>query len=211
MKGIYSSKKLRQCPKFLRNDFATTSKWGIPVLKKCEVDITNIQLIGSDKIRTIDTSVNILKTVHFFVEDNKLEKYYNDPEKYLPRLAQYAHILTPDYSLYTNMPMAIQMYNTFKSRWCGAYWQEHNLSVIPTVSWSTDDSFEFCFDGLEYGSIVAVSTVGGLKNKELFLRGYFEMKRRINPNQVLCFGRAFPEMGNEVITVDYLKTTGRVK
>jgi hypothetical protein len=211
LKRIYSSKELRQCPKFLRNDFATASKWGIPFLKKCEVDITNIQLIGSDKIRTNDTSINILKTVHFFVEDNKLGKYYSHPEKYLPRLAQYAHILTPDFSLYTDMPMAIQVYNTFKSRWCGAYWQEHNLSVIPTVSWSTDDSFEFCFNGLEYGTIVAVSTVGGLKNKELFLRGYFEMKRRINPNRVLCFGRAFPEMGNEVITVDYLETTGRVK
>jgi hypothetical protein len=107
--------------------------------------------------------------------------------------------------------MAIQVFNTFKSRWCGAFWQGNGLSVIPTVSWSTKNSFTFCFDGIEYGSVVAISTLGGIKEKNLFLEGYFEMKERVNPEQVLCFGRGFSEMGTEVISVDYLKTTRREK
>ena len=192
-----------------RDDFKSTGRWGIPLIKKSTVDITKIQLIGSDKIRIIDTTPNIMKTVHFFVDDIKLEKFYNNPEKYLYRLAQYTNVLTPDYSLYTGTPMALQISNTFKNRWCGAYWQEYSLSVIPTVSWSTEESFDFCFDGLEYETVVAISTLGGLRNKKLFLRGYNEMKKRINPRQVLCFGKAFPEMGDEVFVVDYLKTTGR--
>ena len=206
-----TSKNIRQNPKLLRNDFPTSGKWDMPIIKKCKVDVENVQLVGSDKIRIKDHSANIYKSVHFFVDDNKLDKYYNDSELYLPRLAQYPHVLTPDYSLYVDMPMALQIHNTFKSRWCGAYWQEHNLSVIPTVSWSTDASYEFCFDGLEYETVVAVSTLGGLTNKDLFLNGYFEMKERVNPKQVLCFGKAFPEMGDEVIAVDYLETTGRSK
>jgi len=107
------------------------------------------------------------------------------------------------------MAMPVQVINTFKNRWCGAYWQEHGLSIIPTVSWSTDESFDFCFDGLENGTVVAISTLGGLKEKNKFLRGYFEMTKRINPRQVLCFGKAFPEMGDEVIVVPYLEATGR--
>jgi len=206
-----SSKELRQSFKLLRNDFETAGRWNIPILKKSDVDITRIQLISSNDIRIKDQSPNILETVHFFVDDSRMEKYYGIPESFLSRLAQYHHVLTPDYSLYTDMPMASQIYNTFKNRWCGAYWQEHGLSVIPTVSWSTDESFEFCFDGLEHETVVAVSTVGGLTKKELFLRGYCEMKKRINPKQVLCFGKAFPEMGDEVIMVDYLETTRRKK
>jgi hypothetical protein len=145
------------------------------------------------------------------VEDSKLERFYSRPEKNLLCLAQYAHVFTPDYSLYTDMPMAVQIMNTFRNRWCGAYWQEHNLSVIPTVSWSSDESFEFCFDGLEYETVVAISTLGVLTSKEQFLRGYNEMKKRINPKQVLCFGKAFPEMGEEVIVAGYLEATGRAK
>ena len=210
MSGRYSSKTLRQDPKFLRNLFSLAGKWGILIIKKNKVDIAGIQLIGSDKIRKNDTSVDVTKTVHFFVEDNKLNRYYDHPEKYLDRLAPYHHVFTPDYSLYADMPLIIQMYNTFKNRWCGAYWQDYGLSVIPSVSWSTEESFEFCFDGIEQGSIVAISTVGNLNNtvKNSFLRGYFEMIKRINPEWIICFGKAFPEMGDRVVVVRYPKIQG---
>ena len=171
MNSIYSSKELRQNQKLLRNDFRSEGMWGMPVIRKCEVDITDIQLLASDHVKITENTADIFKTVHFFVEDIKLDRYYNDPDKYLSRLAQYPHLLTPDYSLYTDMPMAMQIFNTFKNRWCGAFWQENGLSVIPAVSWSTKSSFEFCFAGIEHGSVVAISTLGGLTEKNLFLGG----------------------------------------
>lgn len=109
------------------------------------------------------------------------------------------------------MPIALQLYNTFRNRYCGAVWQDNGLIVIPTISWSTNESFEFCFDGIEEGSVVAISTLGSRKEKQLFLNGYFEMIKRIQPTNVLCYGKPFTEMGNEIIYIDYLNTTGRVK
>lgn len=209
--GKYSSVQLRQYKELLRNEYPTIGKWNIPIIHKCEVDVTNIKLISSDHVQKIANQADIGKSVHFFVEDNKQERFYNHPDDYILRLAQYANVLTPDYSLYTDMPIAIQIYNIFKSRWCGAMWQDFGLSVIPTISWSTKESFDFCFDGIEYGSVVAVSTLGALTKKDLFLGGYFEMKKRINPKQILCFGKTFHEMGDEVVYVSYLETTGREK
>lgn len=211
MVSKYSCKKLRQDFKLLRNDFIGSGIYNIPVLKRSEVELSGIQLIGVDKIRTNETTANILKTVHFFVEDIKFNRYYDDPEKHLGKLAQYPHILTPDFSLYTDMPLAVQIYNIFRNRWCGAFWQEYGLSVIPSVSWSTQKSYDFCFKGLQKNTVVAISSLGCRKNKELFLNGYFEMKKRIDPKQILCFGEAFPEMGDEIVVVNYLETTGRKK
>ncbi|MEA5024262.1 hypothetical protein SDC9_09372 [bioreactor metagenome] len=215
----FTSEELRQDPGLLRNSYPTSGKWDMPIIKKSEVDITGVKLIRADHIRRKDNRAVADKTVHFFVEDNKLDRYYDNPENYRLRLAQYAHVLTPDYSLYIDMPLSIQIYNTFRSRYCGADWQDYGLSVIPTVSWSTSESYDFCFDGIELGSVVAVSTVGGLRNnklskeefKKLFLEGYWEMKRRINPRQVLCYGTAFCEMGEEVISVPYFETIRRGK
>ena len=31
-----------------------------------------------------------------------------------------------------------------KNRWGGAYWQSSGLTVIPTISWGDERSFEFC-------------------------------------------------------------------
>lgn len=209
--GKCSIVKWQQYKKLLMNEYPTIGKWDIPIIRKCEVDLTNIKLISADHVRKVADRADVDKSVHFFIEDSKQERFFDHPYDYTLRLAQYANVLTPDYSLYTDMPLAIQVYNVFKSRWCGAMWQDFGLSVIPTVSWSTEESFDFCFDGIEYGSVVAVSTLGALTKKDLFLEGYFEMKKRINPRQVLCFGKTFPEMGDEVIYVSYLETTRREK
>ena len=169
------------------------------------------RFIGADKTNKNAPKFHSLKTIHFFLEDNKLDRYYKSPKSFLSKFAQYRYILTPDYSLYVDMPTALQLYNTFRNRYCGAVWQDNGLIVIPTISWSTNESFEFCFDGIEEGSVVAISTLGSRKEKQLFLNGYFEMIKRIQPTNVLCYGKPFTEMGNEIIYIDYLNTTGRVK
>jgi hypothetical protein len=55
------------------------------------------------------------------------------------------------------MPKALQINSTSKNRWCGAYWQAQGKIVIPTVCCAGEESWEFCFDGIEQGSVVAVS------------------------------------------------------
>jgi hypothetical protein len=111
------------------------------------------------------------------------------------------------------MPMSIQIYNTFKNRWCGAHWQRYGLSVIPTVSWSSKASYEFCFDGIEVGSVVALSTLGVLNDEKIFMEGYNEMVNRIKPSSVVCYGKIFSDMSKKtnIVSVDYLETTGRRK
>ena len=80
------------------------------------------------------------------------------------------------------------------------------LTVIPTVSWSTPRSFEFCFDGIEKGSIVAVGTLGCKKSKRSFMCGYNEMLERIEPSKIIVFDKPFDEMTGDIIYVDYLSS-----
>lgn len=59
-----------------------------------------------------------------------------------------------------------------KNRYCGAYWQDLGLKVIPTVSWALKSCFSFCFEGIEKHSIVVVSTFWEKKKTKLYERGY---------------------------------------
>jgi hypothetical protein len=92
------------------------------------------------------------------------------------------------------------------SRWCGAFWQDQGQNVIPTISWGLPNSFEFCFSGVEKGSMVAIGMVGCKHSKESFLDGYNEMLRIIEPSKILCFGDPFDEMKGEIIAVDYIES-----
>ncbi len=205
------SKQTRQNQFFLRNEFKNQGFWEIPQIKKDNIDLTSIKLIGADHIKNQASHSDITKTVHFFLDDYKIEKFFNYPERYLKRLAQYRYLLTPDYSLYTDLPISIQIINTFKNRWCGSFWQNYGLKVIPTISWGRTNSYEFCFEGIEPHSVVAISTIGCKNFKSLFLGGYYEMIKRIKPENIICFGSPFTEISSEVIHIPYLETTGRKK
>lgn len=145
------------------------------------------------------------------MDDYKFEAMWKDPEPRIERLKKYKAVLTPDFSMYTEMPLSIKVYNTFRSRWCGAYLQTKGIKVIPTVSWGEPNTFWFCFDGIPKGSIVAVSTIGVRKEKSLFMQGYEEMMRKIKPKAVICYGEPFEEMKGKIIKVDYAQTNNYKK
>lgn len=86
-------------------------------------------------------------------------------------------VLTPDFSLYTDMPKAMMIWNTYRSRLLGWFWQQEGLTVIPTVSWADEDSFNFAFDGLPLNATLAVSTVGVKRAKRLHSYGLQDLNK----------------------------------
>jgi hypothetical protein len=201
----------RTDPMFLRNQFNGTGKFQIPQIPKFIADnddFTELKLIGYDKISTSPEHYGG-RMVHFFLYDYKFEKVWSAPDKDLDLLKQYRAVLSPDFSMYTDMPEAIQLYNTFRNRWCGAYYADKGIRVIPTVNWGNENTFDFCFEGVAKGSVVAVSTYMVSESphrkaqKEFFLKGYNEMLKRIEPEKIICYHTPFEEMQGDIIFIDY--------
>lgn len=198
-----TSYEYRNDPLFLRNQFKSVGMFKLPLVKKQEISLEDVKLIGYDKI---NQSKDYDKILYFFLDDYRFESIYNNPEKKIETLKRYKSILTPDFSMFMEMPITLQLFSTFKNRWVGAYLQEQSISVIPTVRWGDLTSFNFCFDRIEKGSIVAVSTLGVRNEKSHFMLGYNEMLRRIKPSKIICYGKPFEEMKGDIIKVDYAET-----
>lgn len=139
------------------------------------------------------------KIVHFYLDDYQIRRVWDNPDRYIPILQNFSAVLSPDFSLYTDFPRAIQIYNHYRKQWLGAYWQEHGITVIPTICWSDEESYNWCFDGIPKESAISISTVGGFgkrkgSNKEAWLRGYYQCLEVLQPSQILLHGRAWPEI-----------------
>jgi hypothetical protein len=198
-----TSKNMRDNPLFMRNNYKGQGKWNIPLVKKQEIDTTAISLIACSDTKANDKVENTKNGVHFFVDDYRFNGIYNAPERSLRKYAQYAFLLTPDFSTYADMDMWRQLESVAKNRWCGAYWQSKGLTVIPTISWSTPRSYDFCFDGVEKNATVAVGMIGCKRNKTGFMHGYNAMLEKLEPASIICFGAPFEEMTGNIIPVDY--------
>lgn len=204
---IYQDTLKKNMRKLVRNSFSTVGKYDIPIVAKQDIDVTKLKSISFCHTQYVDKHCKN-KLVHFFLHDYRFECVYENADVIFEKLKQYECLLTPDFSLYMDMPLALQINSVFKNRWCGAYWQSKGKYVIPTVSWSDQRSFDFCFDGIEKGSIVAVSTHGNKKVREEFLLGYNELLKKIEPRCIICYGKPFVGMEGKIIVIPYNRHEG---
>ena len=183
--------------------FGAQNRWGIPELAHNTLPQLPVCLAPyGQQIRSVDSLDDV--ALHFFLDDYRFERVWNRPHKTLSALKSYPMVLTPDFSLFHNWPLTVQLWNTYRSRWCGCFWQAQGLVVIPTVSWGTEESYRFCFIGIPRRSVVAISTVGvNLRQPlayQLFINGYREMVKRLEPVQVLSYGQ-LPPSCSELVPV----------
>ena len=169
--------------------FDGVGKYDIPLLNP--VKQQNIKsFIGFNFAKSCKEPQN--KVIHFFLDDYQFSRLWNSPDKYLGLLKKFKAVLTPDFSMYSDFPEIIQIYNHYRKHWLGAYWQENGIHVIPTISWSDESSFEWCFDGEPIGGAVAVSSIGtqsSTTTKVMFLKGYNEMIKRLQPSLIYFYGK----------------------
>ena len=109
----------------------------------------------------------------------------------LGKLEGFDYIIAPDYSLTLDMPFDLQSRNVYRSRVVVHALQDLGYKVIVNVRWTDESSYEFCYEGIEEGSIVAVGSYGCSKaivDRKLFDPGLEEMIRRIKPEAIIFYG-----------------------
>ena len=169
-----------------RPGLAGENRWGIPEILPARIvrAVLKLPLVPyRDKRREA--------VGHFFLHDDRFEATWNRPMAGLEVVRRYRAVLTPDFSLYRDMPLAGQLWNTCRTRWMGRFWQEQGVQVIPTVRWSTRASYRFCFEGIARGQVVATGTpdLRDAVTRRLFERGLAEMFERLSPTGLILFGR----------------------
>lgn len=128
--------------------------------------------------------------VHFCLDDYQFETIWNHPTKYIDKFKKCGILCSPDFSLYSDFPLTIQIYNHYRKHWLAKFYQDRGVSVIPTIAWSDKSSYSWCFDGEPHHSIVAVSSTGVLKSAEcldLWYKGMDAMVKKLEPKEILCF------------------------
>lgn len=168
----------------------SAGEFDIPMMLETHIEnIEDIPLQGFNYALKEKHPENI--GVHFFLHDYQFERVWNYPDRYLPILDRFKFVLSPDFSPYSDMPRALKIYNVYRNRWCGRFWQDNGITVIPTVTWSDADSLQYCLDGIPKHSTIAISTMGeGRWAKWQSLRSNWDFViDTLQPEQILLYGK----------------------
>lgn len=169
-----------------------------PQIKPTQQTISKYELVPFNLAKSVEQKHKYY--VHFYIDDYQFDRVWHAPEKYLEFLKQFKGVIAPDFSIYTDMPKIMQIWNCYKSRALTRYWQDNGITVIPNATWSDEQSFEWSFDSLPIGSTIAVSSVGCIKNPKAllnFCKGFLEMSKRLQPTNILFYGEIPESLKND--------------
>lgn len=186
--------------------FPSKNRWGFP-------DLLPTMLWDGDikGVYTIDGDISPTRLVHwgtigfdqrmkdhvicFYADDERFEHaVWERAIDFLEKLPaiQPSGLVQVDFSIWRDDPPAVQIWNTYRSRWLARYWQEAGWKIIPNISFADEQTWEWIFDGLPKEmpcAAVQARTSGGKdKARQLFLKGVRTFCERINVKKVFVYG-----------------------
>ncbi len=140
--------------------------------------------------------------VVFYEHDLRFTDVINATDNYLDEFRRFAGVVSPDCSLYRDMPLCLQITNVYLNRAVGSHLQKRGLYVVPNIRWGDERTYTTCmlpekiaFLGVEKHSIVSIGTYGcvqGKENQHHFRNGLIAMLETLEPEVVLVYG-SMPE------------------
>ena len=150
--------------------------------------------------------------VHFFEFDYLFERVWRNPRRYLPILKRFNGVILPDFSVYRDMPLVMQLWNIYRSRAIGFWLQANDVRVIVNVRWGDCRTYRICCDGAPKGCAISVGTVGSIQSVEdrrFFEEGLAVVVERLQPRAIVVYGSApegifgkYRKAGIEIVQFD---------
>ena len=173
---------------YLVNDAKYDGTLEIPVIKP-EMELPNRLISFSKALKSDDYD----QWVHFYEDDGGFERIWNKPRTYLPKLKKFNGVITPDFSLYRDMPLVMQAWNTYRGKALGHWWQSNGIKVLPNVRAGDERTYDFCCNGIALGSTICVGSHGCIrinKERELFKQGLDAIVSKLHPTCIVVYGAA---------------------
>lgn len=161
--------------------------------------------------------------VHFYEDDFHFERLWDDPARWLDTLKGFRGVILPDFSVYRDMPLIVQLYNIYRSRAIGCWLQVNGVKVICNLRWGDRRTHRLCCNGAPRCCVIAVGTHGTLKDCEdrrCFVGGLATVVALLQPTAIVVYGdapdsifRAYRETGIEVVPFasDVARAHGRAE
>lgn len=129
----------------------------------------------------------------FYEDDVSFERLWNNPQRYLPILKRFSGVISPDFSVYRDMPLVMQEWNIYRSRALAHWLRQNGVRVIPNIRWGDERTYELCCTGISDGGTIAIGSHGCIKllqEREPFKKGLDYVVGQLHPDTIVVYGKA---------------------
>lgn len=180
------------------HDTAFTDKHQMPKLKRFTGELPK-ELVSFNRARKLKHQIDA--AMHFFIDDRQFNCIWRCPERYIPIFQKCRSIISPDFSLYADMPLPQIMWHSYMNKMVAVWLQRLGFDVIPNISWSRPWSYPFCFEGFPKHSVIAINSTGLGKDpvaRAMWQEGYRATCEYLQPTAIVRYGAKQPNENEEI-------------
>lgn len=158
--------------------------------------------------------------IHFYIDDQvfdgKRSSIWLYPQQAYKVLKHFEGIIAPDFSTYLDFPYFLKGFNYYRMNAFG-YWYGSlcGKKVIVNARWNYKKSFDYCFDGIKEGDMIAIGTVASelrkTINHERFEFGLRQLVNTKHPKTLIVVGTInvpiFKELSKTNIEIIHFRST----
>lgn len=127
--------------------------------------------------------------VHFYEDDFRFERVWNEPRKYLPRLRKFAGVVMPDFSTCIDFPKPLKLWNCYRNQTIGAWFQSNGLVTLPNAR--HEPGCDWLIEALPAHSVTAIcgrALVRDVAERRRFVWDLRVTVDRLEPTAIVYYG-----------------------
>ena len=127
--------------------------------------------------------------VHFYEDDFRFLRIWNDPKRYLPKLQKFAGVIMPDFSECIDFPRSLKMWSCYRNQALGSWFQRERLICVPNAR--HEPSCDFLLEALPHHSVTAICGRALTKSKlerKRFVRDVKTTVDVLEPTAIIYYG-----------------------
>lgn len=170
----------------------TPGQLPIPNIKRVEIlDLPTMAVPFSKAMRGSEKDIIVV----FYEPDTQFARILHNPKRYVESLRRFSCVVGPDFSQKVGMNPFVCYENSWWNKALTAYYQSFGIMMIPNVTWSTPDTYDYSFAGIPKHSVIAINCTGIKGNHAsmyLWRKGYQEALRILEPVLIIRYGDKMP-------------------
>ncbi len=129
--------------------------------------------------------------VHFYENDDVIERFWNNPWNYMRKLSLFAGVVSTDFSTGPGIPDPVRRYNAYRNQLTGSWMQSLGLAVLCNVRCHAFGC-DYLLSGVPRRSLICVGAVGCIKNphdRARFEGGLMRAVQELEPAGMIVVGK----------------------
>lgn len=129
------------------------------------------------------------RTVHFFEDDFRFERIWNNPKRYLQRLLEFDSVVMPDFSTCIDFPKPLKMWEAYRNLALASWLQRQGVVVYPNAR--HQPGCDWLIESLPHHSVIAISgscLIENVEERRRFVRDLRTTVDTLEPSGIVYYG-----------------------